>query len=329
MIVSVLRPPCCSTPRRGPVRWTPQTALWALVLLVSSLLTGQAAAQEKLATTLASRYATMRSQLDASPLGVPVLVASFDDGNEVRGEVYALLDQPFEQLLARLGVARDWCQIVLLHLNIKTCTHERATGREWLTFYSGRKFYESPDKAYPLRFVFHSSASPGEVLDLELSAATGPLNTSDYRITFSAIPIAQGSFVRFSYAYRSSVLSRLAMDTYLATLGRDKVGFTVAGTANDGKPKFVDGRRGIVERNAVRYYFAIQAHLEGLAAPPEQRFERNLARWFELTERFPRQLHELKADEYLQAKRLEFAEQSKRQRALDVAEAGLRTGATQ
>jgi hypothetical protein len=301
-------------------------ALRVLTLIGLGLLSAHAASRENTADALSNSYRTMRSQLSASPLGVPVLVTSFEDGDRVRGEVHAMLAQPFDSLSARLSVPRDWCHIVLLHLNIKTCTHEHETSRDWLTFYSGRKVYESPEKAYPLKFAFHVADARIDHLDIDLSAATGPLNTNDYRITLSAIPTPEGSFVRLRYSYRSSTMSRVAMDTYLATLGRGKVGFTVVGTGRDGKPAYVDGGRGIVERNAVRYYFAIQADLEGLSLPEQQRFEHALERWFELTERYPVQLHELARSDYLQGKRREFKEQSRRQQALDSANAGRRPG---
>jgi len=301
-------------------------ALRVLTLVGLSLLTAHAASQENTADALSSRYRTMGSQLSASPLGVPVLVTSFEDGDQVRGEVHAMLPQSFDSLVARLSAPREWCHIVMLHLNIKACTHEHETSRDWLTFYSGRKVYESPEKAYPLRFAFHAADARIDHLEIDLSAATGPLNTNDYRITLGAIPIPQGSFVRFSYSYRSSAMSRLAMNSYLATLGRGKVGFTVVGTGRDGKPAYVDGRRGIVERNAVRYYFAIQAYLEGLSVPQQKRFEHSLERWFELTERYPMQLHELDRSEYLQGKRREFEDQHRRQQVLDSANAGRPVG---
>lgn len=301
--------------------------LRVLTLVGLSLLTAHAASRENTADALSNSYRTMRSQLSASPLGVPVLVTSFEDGDQVRGEVHAVLPQSFDSLVARLSTPREWCQIVLLHLNIKACTHEQETSRDWLTFYSGRKVHESLEKAYPLRFSFHAAEARIDHLDIDLSAATGPLNTNDYRITLGAIPIAQGSFVRLHYSYRSSTMSRLATSSYLATLGRGKVGFTVVGTGRDGKPAHVDGRRGIVERNAVRYYFAIQAYLEGLSVPQQQRVEHTFERWFELTERYPVQLHELERSEYLQGKRLEFEEQSRRQQSLDLANAARRPGA--
>jgi hypothetical protein len=86
--------------------------------------------------------------------------------------------------------------------------------------------------------------------------------------------------------------ARLAMEAYLGTLGRDKVGFTVVRDASSGRAAPVQGLRGVVERNAMRYFLAIEAYVDSLAAPPAERLERRLAAWFDATERYPAQLHE-------------------------------------
>ena len=251
-------------------------------------------------------------------MGVPLLVTSIEEGDRMHGEVHALLAQPFDRLAcAAEQAARVVCVRAACTSTSRAAPHEQVAGRDWVTFYSGRKGYESASDAYPLRLAFSLAAADAAHLQIDLSAASGPMGTGDYRISLSAIPTAQGSFVRFSYAYRSSALSRMAARTYLATLGRDKVGFTTVGTGGDGTPQYVAGQRGIVERNAVRYYLAIQAYLEGQALPPEQRFEQALQRWFVLSERWPRQLHELDRDEYVSNKRRERAEQLKLQQAID------------
>ena len=285
----------------------------AALVVVWCALPGAASAADG-ADALSARYRTLRPQLDASPLKLPIVVESLEEGSQIRGEVHAVLQQPYAPLMARLKTPREWCQVVLLHLNIKTCTHEGGASGEWLTFYSGRKFYEPPEKAYPIRFSFQVPAAEANYMKVTLTAESGPFSTRDYRILFEAIPLPQGTFVHFVYSYRSSTLSRLATKGYLETIGRDKVGFTSTGQGDDGKPQYVGGARGVVERNAVRYYFAIQAFLED---PAEGRVENRLDRWFQLTERYPAQLHELDKAEYLQFKRQEFSQQVERQKAID------------
>ena len=292
-----------------------------MLLTSLGLLVVQAKADSLTAAQMGNRYQALRAQLLASPLGAPVLVSSVEEGDLVRGEIHAMLGQAFDGLAARLSLPREWCPIVLLHLNVKTCTHERGGGADWLTVYNGRKVYEPPEKAKPLRFAFTPVSTGNGFLDIELRAPSGPLNTHDHQISLLAIPIPEGSFVHVSYAYRSSNMSRLATSVYLATIGRDKVGFTVMGTGRDGNPEYVGGKRGIAERNALRYYFAVQAGLEAASLPPPQRLEAALARWFALTERHPLQLHELDWPDYLQGKRKENEEQLKHQQALDAAAA--------
>jgi hypothetical protein len=99
------------------------------------------------------------------------------------------------------------------------------------------------------------------------------------------------------------------MQGYLATIGRDKVGFSIVGSRADGQPIYVRGTRGVIERNTMRYYVAIEAYLGTLALPPAQQFERRLAAWFAGIERYPAQLHELERGEYLEMKRGELRRQ--------------------
>ena len=291
----------------------------AFALLLWMVLSSQASSQENTAAALANRYQALLPQLTDKALGVPAWVSSVEEGDQLHGEVYALLNQPFNELLSQLTVPAAWCRIALLHLNTKACTSDQKDGRNRLTFYSGRKGLEAPGSTYPLRFDFQNADVHPVHLEIALSAQEGPMGSSGYRITVAAIPVAQGSFVRVSYAFRNSTMSRLATQLYLSTLGQSKPGFTVDGTGADGKPRYVGGMRGIVERNAVRYYFAVQAYLECLSMPQSQRVEWSMARWFDLTEQYPLQLHEMERQDYLQSKRRAYEDQRRLQQTIDEA----------
>src|SRR5436190_22767076 len=104
-------------------------------------------------------------------------------------------------------------------------------------------------------------------------------------------------------------MANLAMRTYLSTVAHDKVGFTVVGRTPDGKPESIGGMRGVVERNTMRYYLAIEAYLANLSAPPATRAEKSFRDWFAATELYPRQLHEMEQDEYMEMKRKEYQRQ--------------------
>ena len=111
---------------------------------------------------------------------------------------------------------------------------------------------------------------------------------------------ATHTMLHMSYAYGFGFTARVAMNAYLSTAGSDKVGFSVAGKDDDGKPTYVGGVRGLVERNTMRYYLAIDDYV---AAPAPAQLEQRLNTWFDATERYPRQLHELEKSDYLAMKR--------------------------
>jgi hypothetical protein len=78
------------------------------------------------------------------------------------------------------------------------------------------------------------------------------------------------------------------------------VGFTVLGKTPEGQPDYIRGLRGLVERNAMRYFLTLDAYL---SAPGPEQADRRQRRWFAAAEQYPRQLHEVDLDTYLALKR--------------------------
>jgi hypothetical protein len=64
-----------------------------------------------------------------------------------------------------------------------------------------------------------------------------------------------------------------------------------------------------VERNAVRYYLALQAFLETQQLQPDLRFAAAAELWYDLTEQFHDQLYEMDRADYLDIKRRERIQQ--------------------
>jgi len=203
---------------------------------------------------------------------------------------------------------------------VKSCTYAETAPADTacrVTLYSGRKFYEPPEDAYRLPHTFAVEAASDDYVRVALTAPEGPLGTRDYRLVVEALALDESrTFLHVSYGYGFGWLGRTAMQTYLATLGQGKVGFTVVGRTKQGEPIYVDGVRGVVERNAVRYYLALQAYLEA-ADGGNVDVLRAAKRWFDLTERFARQLYELERAEYLDAKRKELSHQQRLQAAVE------------
>ncbi|MEO8753793.1 MAG: hypothetical protein ABI624_14070, partial [Casimicrobiaceae bacterium] len=125
---------------------------------------------------------------------------------------------------------------------------------------------------------------------------------------------AYRTFLALRYAFRPSVASRLATASYLATRGSGKAGFTIVGRSGAGEPERIGGLRGIVERNAMRNFLALDAWLQTRDVAAADRFERRLQCMAALTDRYPLQLVEMPAAEYIAIKRREWQDYAGRER---------------
>ena len=175
----------------------------------------------------------------------------------------------------------------------------------------GKKYEQPLAETYDTKFNYKSITTAANYFSVEMKAATGPLGTKDYRIWVEATPINnKQTFLHFTYAYSFGLTGRLAMNAYLATIGKDKVGFSIESTQVNGEPSYIQGVRGIVERNTIRYYLAIDAYLAAVKDAPETQLEKRLQYWFDSTERYATQLHEVERTEYFSMKREEARRQS-------------------
>ena len=281
-----------------------------LSLALLCLLGGVAFAAEEDARALKAKHAELLVALEDSPFGRPLHLVSLEGPDSISGDVYAIVRKPFAQAMSALEKPAAWCEIMFLHLNTKYCRATEGTPAI-LDVAIGRKHDQPLEDTYRMPLAFGVSARSDHYMRVTMTAAEGPMSTRDYRIVFEAVPLDdRSSFVHFSYAYGYGLPSRLAAQAYLGTVGRQKVGFTVAGRQPDGRPRYIGGMRGVVERNTMRYYLAIESYLGALDVPPQARLEKSLRSWYAATERFPRQLHELGEAEYLGMKRREHARQS-------------------
>lgn len=281
---------------------------WRLILGCMLGFTSLAAQAYAGPGALHAKYEQLREQLHHNSFQREMYVDSAEDGDVLKGDVYAVLDHPFSTVSRALQQPADWCDILLLPFNTKQCRAVGGNGGATLQVRIGRKYDQPVQDAFRLAFELRPVAATPEYFESRLDAASGPLGTRDYRIVVAAVPLdAKHTFMHLSYSYVYGMAGRLAMQGYLATAGADKVGFTVTGHDQAGHPTYIGGVRGAIERTAMRYYLAIDAQLASLTAPPDQRLERRLEHWFAASERYPRQLHEMDRGTYLALKRSEYA----------------------
>lgn len=271
-----------------------------------------AATETAAASDLRDKYASLNQQLQNNQFKRPLYLDSTESSSSLAGDIYAVVDHPFATVNAALndplkGPA-NWCDVLILHLNTKYCYAAAAKSGSVLKVNIGKKVEQSLSDAYRVEFNYRAVATTPDYFQVELYADKGPLSTSDYRIVVEAVTIdATHTFLHLTYSYAYGMAGRLAMKTYLATIGSDKVGFTTTGSGN--KQEYIGGVRGVVERNTMRYYLAIDTYLDAVDIHPANQLERRLQGWFSSTEQYARQLHEVERRDYLEMKHKEYQRQ--------------------
>jgi len=253
------------------------------------------------AAELRARHDALAGALAHNDFGRPLALESSEQSRSVSGDVYAVLDFPFATVSQAFRNPRSWCEVLILHLNTKYC---RADGNT-LSVRMGRKNDTGLGASFPLQFAFRAEAPQPGFVAANASSPSGPLGSRDYRIAMQAMPLPDGrSFMRLHYSYAMGAAAKLATRGYLATSGSGKVGFS-----RDGN-HYVRGLRGAVERNAMRYYLAVESYLGSLQQAPGRQFASRIESWFDATERYAPQLHEIDRASYLAMKQHEYARQA-------------------
>lgn len=286
--------------------------LAAFLVFIASLPAFGAAAPNADAASahaLLTTYEQLRERLAKSPFKQPIHLTAAEADHQVKGDIHAVLAHPFAESSRALTEAAQWCEILLLPFNTKHCETGGTSDRPSLAVLVGRKYTTPVEKAHRLDLRFAVASRTRDYLRVTLTAPEGPFGTRDYAIVLELAPLDEGrrSFMHLSYSYGYGNLASAAMGAYLSTVGAHKVGFTVEGAGEDGNPSLVRGMRGVMERNTMRYYLAIEAYLKAMRLSPAARVDAMIEEWFKSVERYPRQLHEIDREEYVSMKRREFA----------------------
>lgn len=264
------------------------------------------------AAVLRGQHARLQQELQHNAFDRPLVLRSSESADGLSGDIYAVVAHPFATVSKAMKSPAHWCEVMILHINTKYCHAMAEPQGTTLRVNIGKKTPQAIADATRVDLRYRETISTRTYFAITLTAKDGPLGTSNYRIRLEALELpGQQSFLHLTYAYDVGFAGRLAMQTYLATVGADKVGFTLVGNSADGQPTHVAGVRGVVERNTMRYYLAIDSFLASQSEPPAAQLENRLHTWFAAVERYPRQLHEVDQADYLVMKRAEVVRQQK------------------
>jgi hypothetical protein len=279
--------------------------LAACVAFATDIAWAQAGSPAALA--LLEQYTAMDTPLKQNAYGRPLVLHSIEAKSGLKGDIYAVMAYPMKAVSTGLKSPEHWCKVMMLHINTKYCRAMAKPQGTTLRVFIGKKTPQEVADAAQVDFSFRETADTPTYFSITLLAKDGPLSTSDYHIGLEAVALpGNQTFLHLGYAYGVGLPGRLAMKLYLATVGADKVGFTQTGQLPSGQPQLIGGVRAVVERNAMRYFLAIESYLATQNLPPEKQPEARLQDWFTAVERYPRQLHDLDRTSYLVMKRAEY-----------------------
>lgn len=263
-------------------------------------------AQDEAAQVMRATHASLQAKLDHNQFNQPIVLVSSETPDALKGDVYAVINYSMGAVTAGLNNPTRWCDVMLLHINTKYCHAQTGSATTRLSVNLGGKKPEELSDATRVDFDYRVLTATPDYLAIGLDAKEGPMGTSNFHIQFEGLALPDGkSFIHMGYSYRMNFAAQLAMSTYLGTVASGKVGFTVIDQQPNGQNQYIGGMRGLIERNTMRYYMAINAYLEAATAAPGAQFERRLQNWFTAVEQYPRQLHEMDRQEYVAMKRAE------------------------
>ena len=267
--------------------------------------------------SLIDKYHQIEKELKKSSSAIPFYLESSMSQNGSHVDIYGTIKYPFDIVKNGLQLPTNWCDIVLLHTEVRACTYKKVNDTWLLTLYNVKKFQDPLGDAYQMKFEYRITQQLG-FFAISLSAPEGPFSTKDHQIGLEVLPLDEGrTFIHLRYSLRYSPLGYFLMKSYFSIFGGGRIGFSVIGTDRDGNPVYVGGLRGAIESDVLRYYLAILAYMDTLKIPIEQRLEKRMSQWYDLTARYKRQLFEMEKEEYLTYKRQDQESQLILQEALN------------
>ena len=263
------------------------------------------------ALALQGSYRSIKENLLQSNLLRPLQITSQESAAHLSGDLFATVEYDMTLINVAASSTERWCEVMLLLSNSHGCHVTPSNNNDILEVSISSSKTADMTGATPTTFQLQVRSTTADYLDAALVAIEGPMGTRNISLRLQAIPLtATRSFVHLHYAYDTQWLGRMAMQAYLQTAGRGKVGFTPTADVSSSSP-YISGARGVIERNTMRYFLGFDCALAFNAQKSLQRFSSMAQCWYGQVEQYPVQLHEMQRTEYLNMKAAQYQREQK------------------
>ena len=241
----------------------------------------------------------------------PLNISSQESKEHLNSDLFATVEYDMATINIAAISPERWCEVMLLLSNSQACEANSSKDNDTLNVFISSSKTADSSGATPTEFKLRVQSATKDYIEAALVASAGPMGIRNISLRLQAIPLTTTrSFVHFQYSYDTQWLGSMAMQTYLQTAGQGKVGFTSVSGANV-SATFIDGVRGVIERNTMRYFLGFDCALAFNTQANPQRFNSMAHCWYEQVEKYPVQLHEMHRTEYLNMKAEEYRRQRK------------------
>lgn len=90
-------------------------------------------------------------------------------------DIYGTIKYPFDIVENEFQLPTNWCDIVLLHSNVRACTYKKVNDTWLLTLYNVKKFQDPLKDAYQMNFEYRVMRNSPDFLLFHLPHVEGPL----------------------------------------------------------------------------------------------------------------------------------------------------------
>jgi hypothetical protein len=110
-------------------------------------------------------------------LNSPICLNSEYKNERISGELSGMIEHPFEIAAAAFRSGGNWCDIMLLHLNVKYCRASENGADQILTVFLGRKYHQPLESAYCGEYGYRVLEDGPDYFKVALTSDSGPLQT--------------------------------------------------------------------------------------------------------------------------------------------------------
>jgi hypothetical protein len=125
------------------------------------------------AASLRNRYVALGEQLEQSSLQQGLYLESVEGSHALQGDIYAAVDYSFAAVRDAFTSPANWCEALILHLNVKYCRAAIRGERTVMSVAIGKKIDQPLSETHRIEFAYNVTSLKADYMKVELDAERG------------------------------------------------------------------------------------------------------------------------------------------------------------